>query len=369
MEKRKYYIWGTGKRAQWMYDNVGHIMEWLDIKGYIDNNNALWGSMFNGYKVYSPDILRNEEKCYLVLATTYQEEILKQLQDNALSDKIRVEENFMQKLQIIDRYKNASDAGQREIAKYLENNSLHVFNYAFVSEYADMECEVGFDSEKDLYYAIYQGKKMFLSRQFHTMKKARQYFKWLCMEQDARSPHRYMKEEENLGSDLVILDGGVAEGNFSLSLVEKAKKIYFFEPDENWVEALKYTFEPYREKVVIIQKSLSDYENRMTTTIDREMKGEKIDVLKLDIKGEELYALKGGQQTIQNSPDIKCFVCTYHQEFAYDAVKAFFEEIKFETEVSSGYMWFPENPHSPRGPVLRHGIIRAIHQCENKEED
>lgn len=276
-----------------------------------------------------------------------------------LADGVRIEENFEQKLQIIDRYQNSSDMDQREIARYLESNSLHVFNYAFKSYYADMECVIEYDSERDLFYAMYGGRKMFLSRTFDTPQKARQYFKWLCMEQDIKSPHRYVKDIESFGNDLVVLDAGAAEGNFSLSLIDKAKKIYLFEPDENWVEALRYTFEPYKEKVTIIQKSLSDYENRTTTTIDRQMKNEMIDVLKLDIEGEEVYALKGGVQTMKKSPNIKCFVCTYHQEFAYDVIKAFFEEMKFDTEVSCGYMWFPENPYSKRTPILRRGVIRA----------
>ncbi len=359
MESRKYYIWGTGKIAQRWYRNYGHILERLEIRGYIDNNAALWGSLFGGKRIYSPDILKSEKNCYLVIANAYREEIERQLQVNSLTSGIRVEENFEQKLQIMDRYQNSSDVNQKEIARYLENHALHVFNYPFQSDYADMECEIGYDSKKELYYAMYNGKKMFISRYFDTMHKARQYFKWLNMEQDIQSPHRYVKDMESFGNDLVILDAGAAEGNFSLSLVDKAKKIYLFEPDENWIEALKYTFEPYKEKVVIIPKSLSDYENSMTTTIDKELNGDMVDVLKLDIEGEELYALKGGRQTMKKSPNIKCFVCTYHQEFAYEAIKAFFENINFETEVTDGYMWFPENPYSKRTSILRHGVIRA----------
>ena len=362
MESRKYYIWGTGKIAQRMYRNYGHIMEKLNIKGYIDNDMALWGSLFGGKKVYPPSKLQDEKNCYLALANSYKEAILKQLQDSMLADGVRIEENFIQRLQIMDRYWNSGDIEQREIARYLEDNPLHVFNYSFVTDYADLECEIRYDLGKNLFYAIYNEKKMFFSRTFNTMKKARQYFKWLCMEQDMKSPHRYVEDIDRLGDDLVILDAGAAEGNFSLSLIDKAKKIYLFEPDDNWVEALKYTFEPYKEKVVIIQKNLSDYENRTTTTIDREMKNEVIDVLKMDIEGEELYALSGGIQTINRSPRIKCFVCTYHQEFAYEAIKAFFEENKFDIETSCGYMWFPENPYSKRTPILRHGVIRAVYK-------
>lgn len=154
------------------------------------------------------------------------------------------------------------------------------------------------------------------------METAGQYYRWLCMEQDMESLHKYVPDNGTLGDDLTILDAGAAEGNFSLSLIEGAKKVYLFKPDKDWVEALRYTFEPYRDKVVIIQKNLSNYENVVTTTIDKELAGEIIDILKMDVEGEEIYALKGGIKTIENSPDIRCYVCSY-QKFAYDVIKTF----------------------------------------------
>ena len=359
MEKRKYYIWGTGKIAKQMNREYGYILGRLEIKGYIDNNKILWGKEFEGKKIYSPNVLREEKEAYLIIANVYKDEIIQQIQNDMLYDLGRIEENFLQKLQIMDRYRNSAEIEQRNIVGYLGNHSLQVFNYSFTDKYSDMKCEIEFDSERGLFYALHNGKRMYFARYFNTMETAGQYYRWLCMEQDMESPHRYVSDNGTLGDDLTILDAGAAEGNFSLSLIERAKKVYLFESDKDWVEALRYTFEPYRDKVVIIQKNLSNYENVVTTTIDKELVGEIIDILKMDVEGEEIYALKGGIKTIENSPDIRCYVCSYHQEFAYDVIKTFFEQRKFEVDSSSGYMWFPENPSSPRTSILRKGIVRA----------
>jgi 16S rRNA A1518/A1519 N6-dimethyltransferase RsmA/KsgA/DIM1 with predicted DNA glycosylase/AP lyase activity len=56
----------------------------------------------------------------------------------------------------------------------------------------------------------------------------------------------------------IVVDVGAAEGNFALSVVEKANKVYIIEGNAAWCDALRQTFLPYKEKVEIIQKFLSD---------------------------------------------------------------------------------------------------------------
>jgi len=40
-------------------------------------------------------------------------------------------------------------------------------------------------------------------------------------------------------------------------VVNKASFIYLFEPDHEWAEALKYTFEKWKDKVQIVPKFVS----------------------------------------------------------------------------------------------------------------
>ena len=72
------------------------------------------------------------------------------------------------------------------------------------------------------------------------------------------SPHRYLTESFTIGQNDVLADIGAAEGNFSLAVIEKVKKIYIFEYDQEWIEALRATFAPWSDKVEIINKFVSD---------------------------------------------------------------------------------------------------------------
>ena len=364
--KKKYYLWGTGKLAKLINIEYGDVLQKFDIIGYIDNNQSLWGKNFAGKKVYRPDILDGENEAYLVIMNTFQREIVTQIVSSFSFDINRIEDNFLQKVQTIARYQNCDDNEIRKVVSWLFDNPLGVFNYPFVKKYRSIDCIVKYDYEKDMFYSFYDDKKMYLSRKINSYEKAQQYVNWLYMEQDLESPHRYMYAVEEKEENLVVLDAGAAEGFFSLALIDRAKRIYVVEPDPDWIEALKATFENYEEKIVIIEKGLSSYENNSLTTVDNVV-NEPIDILKMDIEGEEYYALCGAERTLSQSPNLKCYIATYHQEFAYDAIRNFFEQKNYIIEASKGYMWFPEYKDSMRAPVLRKGIIRARKEMKNEK--
>ncbi len=66
---------------------------------------------------------------------------------------------------------------------------------------------------------------MFFKRSW-SEEKIRKYFNELLIEQDIRSPHLYLTNDFNTTEETTIADVGVAEGNSSLSVVEKAKSLY-----------------------------------------------------------------------------------------------------------------------------------------------
>ena len=119
-------------------------------------------------------------------------------------------------------------------------------------------------------------------------KRIKRAYSDLLREQDINSPHRYLSESFNPGNDDVVADIGAAEGNFSLSVIEKVKKIYLFEYDQEWIEALRATFAPWAEKVEIINKYVSDYNDESHIRFDTffEMKKD-ITFLKIDVDGAE----------------------------------------------------------------------------------
>ena len=115
----------------------------------------------------------------------------------------------------------------------------------------------------------------------------------------------------------------------------------------------------YKDKVTIINKCVSNYKDDETTTLDDSIEEGKIDFIKMYIEGEEYYALQGAEKLLTSSPNVKCDICTYHQEFAYAAIKSELEKLGFYIAHSKGYMWYIEHCNIMRPPVLRRGLIRA----------
>lgn len=356
MEKLFYnvYIWGTGKRARELNEFYAYELKYVDVAGYIDNDERNWGKEFFGKKIFSPEILRESGRKIVCVYNRFSEEIQRQLVEQYSDCDIEItDEKLIYRIQIILRYCDSKDGEIREIVDYLRNHPLDIFNYDFKEKYNNYDIELGM--EHDLFYTFYDNKKIYFLRKLDTEEKCRKYFKSLLIEQDKDSPHLYLENFEEV-ENAVVIDAGVAEGNFSLSIIDKAKRIYMFEPDEDWCEALRYTFEPYKEKVIIINKFLSDYCNEVTVKID-DVVDEKVNCIKLDIEGEEIYALKGGQRVIENSDEINIYICTYHQEFAYDVIRNYVDNLGFKSAHSKGYMWYPG--WGFRDSILRRGVLRS----------
>lgn len=350
------YIWGTGANAKKINEMYSYELARLDLIGYIDNDKDKCGKMFYGKKVFSPDILLSPGKKNIFIPNKHSEEIRQQIKTEYREADVNIiNEDLISRLHLIVRYENSSEGEISEIVDYLIDHPLSYFNYPFTEKYTD-ELSIHFDTEKGLFYTIFCEKKMYFSRTYDTEEKVKAYYKSILLEQDKSSPHLYITEFFDVNAGSVVVDAGAAEGNFSLAIIDKVKKIYMFEPDNNWYEALNYTFEPYKEKVCIINKVLSNYENDITTTIDISVQ-EPVNFIKMDVEGEELYALIGALKTINKSSELKCSICTYHQEFAYQVIKSFFDDLNMSIETSRGYMWYPDL--RLRVPVLRRGIIRA----------
>lgn len=91
---------------------------------------------------------------------------------------------------------------------------------------------------------------------------------------------------------------------------------YLVECDKEWVEALKCTFEPYKDKVTIIEKWLDESDSENTVSIDTLVLNNKnIDkvIVKMDIEGKETDVIKGMEKLIDSDIDMTCVVCTYHK--------------------------------------------------------
>lgn len=254
---------------------------------------------------------------------------------------------------------NEINEEQRDILKYLENNPVTTFPYPFAGNYSPENVEVFFDDQKRMRYVKVENKRLYFKKRW-SEKRIKRGYSDLMREQDPDSPHRYLTDHFFAGSDDVIADIGAAEGNFSLSVVDEAKRIYIFEYDKEWIEALKATFAPWKEKVEIINKRVADFDDLKHIKFDTFFTGNKeINFLKVDVDGAEQQVLNSCKSILESTVPIKIALCTYHKN---NDEKDFTELLKgygFRLSLSRGYMihYFDK---MMKAPYLRRGLIRAI---------
>jgi predicted RNA methylase len=250
---------------------------------------------------------------------------------------------------------------KQKILDYLKHNAiLPIFPYEYTKNYKPENVTVYEDSEKEIRYVLQEGKRLYFKRNWDE-KQIREYYNGLLIEQDKMSPHRYETPEFHVSEGDTVIDAGVAEGNFALSIVDKVKKLYLFEADEEWIEVLKITFAPWKEKVVIVNKYVSDNDNNNCVTLDKFFGQEKIDFIKADIEGAESLLLTGAKTILSGQSPMKIILCTYHKHNDADILNRILKEKGFHIEFSKGYMIFLHETYDKlKPPYLRRGLIRAV---------
>lgn len=335
--KEKIVIFGTGSRMAKAMKSFDESLFQLLV--YIDNNQEMQGKFINGVKVIRPADLSEYAFDKIVVCSTAYDAITKQLERLGYQKEIIENSLYFMKRQLELFYKNARDEETKNILNYLKTHVLAVFNYTFKDKYIDLPVSSEFDRVAKLWYVKHKNKKMYMKKSLDTKEKVDTYYRGLCIEQDEESPHCYFTNLIN-AENATIIDAGVAEGNYALELVDKAKKIYLIECDNEWIEALKYTFEPYKNKVMIINKFLSENSSDECVKIDDLVKGEKIDYIKMDIEGEEVRALYGAKKTLESNKNIELNICAYHNLEDEKDIVAYLKKLEFDTTVSKGYMCF-----------------------------
>lgn len=357
---QKILLWGTGRIAEETLSSC-MTLDNYEILGCIDNNRDKLGTEFHGLKVYSPDILDTITPDKIVILTDAYESIREQVR-RQYPQFLSVAENkyYFYKQSILIRYAKTEDEEIKNIIAYIKKNGLQVFNYDFSTEYSDIEAAPIFDEERRMFYVVHKGKRMYFSKSYDSVEKATEYYKYLLMEQDMESPHRYLTEAFCVDEGDVVVDAGVAEGNFSVEIIDKVQKLYLIEADDDWIEALKATFSDYMDKVIIIKAFISDYNEGKFSTLDTLIK-EPVNFIKMDIEGNEWDALRGAKELIRRSPKLKIVACAYHQDADQVLIETLMDEYGMTHETSKGYMWFPEPSRQAYISTKFHrGLVRGM---------
>jgi hypothetical protein len=248
---------------------------------------------------------------------------------------------------------------QREAIDYLSKNDLCVFPYPFIEQYKRSDVEVYIDPETQLKYIFTDKKRLYFKRK-SSKRGVRRNYNFLKIEQDKESPHRYLTNKFNVHEGDILVDVGAAEGNLPLEVIEKVKKAYLFETDERWIEALEATFAPWKDKIVIINKFVSNINDDKNVTLDEFFKDkEPFNFLKVDAEGAEDKILAGAENILTSKTNLKLALCCYHKPHDEDKFEAHLETRDFEVSFADGYMIFPE-PKTFEPPYLRKGVLRAV---------
>jgi hypothetical protein len=248
---------------------------------------------------------------------------------------------------------------QKGVLEYLRKNVITIYPYNFPADYSPDDIKVLFDNEKELRYVLQDGKKLYFKKRWNE-NRIRQWYCDLMRDQDINSPHRYLTESFTAEGDDVLADIGAAEGNFSLAVIDKVKKIYIFEYDKDWDEALRATFSPWPGKVEIINKYVSDRNDGSHVRFDTFFDEKKdINFLKIDVDGAESVVLNSCERIFGSGFPMKIALCTYHRNNDEKDFAALLKAHGFKVTHSKGYM-IHYYDKKIKAPYLRRGLIRAI---------
>ena len=272
---------------------------------------------------------------------------IKYLKYKYLKHKIRKNPRYMLTKRVYEFLQNATDADtpmtkdeREECLKFLRCHLIEVFNYPFVSKYRYRRIKVYRDRENGLRYVLTdENRRLYFKRGLsaHTI---RGLYKMLCSEQDEQSPHNYCFRSLSINSESVFADVGAAEGMFTLKFIDKIKMAYLFECEKDWEEALQATFLPWKEKVVIVNKYVSNKDDADFTSLDHFFcNREKPTLIKMDVEGAENDVLKGADKLLDVGIN-DMLVCTYHQKDDEKNLSGLLAEKGYRIVASPGYMLF-----------------------------
>ena len=340
----KIILFGAGKKKDFYINLIGKCGG-FEVAEIWDNNETLWGQkcLIGKHIVEITKPYKRSNINIIIITDLYFDEIRNQLIDKVGIEADRIKSgNYLYKgikEQILETYKESADEQIRKICGYLQNHDLDMFNGQIEHSYDWSMFDVWKDEKNGLMYSYWKGKRIYLKADFKDERSVQQYLCSLCKEQDERSPHSYHMDQMTFSGEEIVIDCGAAEGFFSLQIVEKVKKIYLVEADPEWVEALKYTFLPYKEKVEIIEKYIGDRIDENTITIDEINKEHNVSVIKMDIEGAERLAIAGGEKTFTEQMPLHVIVCTYHRSEDYHEFVQYFKEKGHEISVTEGYLF------------------------------
>ncbi len=358
---RQVIIFGTAGTVEREWEFID--FQKYNIIEFWDNDETKWGSTYKGKNVVKPYVGANVD--LICIMSWSDREIRNQLLELGYAkENIKSRTYFVREelLQYYDANEHLVDKDMRIILDRLRSKEMDMWNTDWADTIDETNVDIYYDEKCDMYYIWHSGYKMYFPQKYNTKEKVRDYWKIEMKSEHEKSPHKYFTDQYFVKDNSVIVDAGGAEGRFTLEVIDRVSKAYIVECEDYWIEALKQTFAPWKDKIIFINRFLSDKNDDDNITIDEMLQGQSVDVIKMDIEGAEKKALCGAKETFINSECIQAFVCCYHNDEDCDEITRILAGYGCETEVSEGYVFFETdlyNSLNTETPRLRRALVRG----------
>ncbi len=231
-----------------------------------------------------------------------------------------------------------------------------MYPYEYTDSYDQGKIDVMRDTD-GYPFVIHSGKRLYLPNGW-SREKCQRYYNNLRIEQDKDCTHCYFTDPKRYPDEKdIVADIGAAEGIFGLDVIDRIKMLYLFEGDEKWNIPLSRTFEPWKEKVVIVNKFLSDRDQDNHVSLDNFFAEKDVTYIKADIEGDEEIMLRGAVRLLDSG--IKALICIYHKPGDESSLKEIMTDHGFSVEINPGYLLMTNVDGLFRNRYLRHGVLFA----------
>lgn len=244
-----------------------------------------------------------------------------------------------------------------QVSQFLKVQSAEMIPYSFIHEYRSKSIKIF--EEGNFWFYAHNDRKIYFPRilgKDYVIESIRVGL----MEQDIRSPHRYLPiDSMPIGGNSAVLCGA-SDCMYALSIVDNFKRLYLFEANPIWVDSIKMTLKEYLHKVEIVPFYVSNEVKNGSITIDSffEGKNDQVDYIQADIENDEIKMLVGARGILTKFKNIKLSICCYHTSKQEAELTKYLEGLNFEITPSQGYvlMWmqFPLMP-----PYVRRAVLYA----------